>query len=268
MPVRRNSTIDAGSFIMRHLATIALVPLLALVGCATIESAPITDPAPITEADMPTGFVFDSVTVSGHSRDFAVYVPRDYTPDRKWPVIVFLNGSGECGTDGQKHLAVGLAPAIMLDRESWPFIVVFPQKPEQKSTWLEHDDLVQAALDKTLASYSTDPARIYLTGLSQGGLGAWEIGAKHADRFAAIAPCCGWGDPDTLAPELAHTPCWAFHGEKDTAVNPSGTKNLVAALEKLHAPVRMTLYPDANHNCWDQAYRTEKLGEWLLTHHK
>jgi predicted peptidase len=250
---------------MRRLA---LLPVIFLSACATLETAPSADTARTTEADMPTGFVFDSVTVSGATRDFAVYVPRDYTLDRKWPVIVFLNGSGECGTDGQKHLAVGLAPAIMLDRESWPFIVVFPQKPDQKSTWLEHDDLVQTALDKTLDAYSTDPTRIYLTGLSQGGRGTWEIAARHADRFAAIAPCCGWGDPAALAPELAHTPCWAFHGEKDTAVKPSGSKDIVAALEKLHAPVKLTLYPDANHNCWDQAYRAEHLGAWFLEHKK
>ncbi len=243
-----------------------LLPVFALSACATLETSPHADPTPAAEADMTTGFVFDSVNVSGTERSFAVYVPRNYTPDREWPVIVFLNGSGECGTDGQKHLAVGLAPAIMLDARGWPFIAVFPQKPEQRTAWLEHDDLVQAALDKTMAAYSTDKSRVYLTGLSQGGRGTWEIGAKHPDKFAAIAPICGWGDPATLAPALAKTPCWAFHGEKDTAVAPSGTRILIAALEKLNAPAKMTIYPEANHNSWDQAYRTEKLGEWFLTH--
>lgn len=244
------------------------LPLLALSACATLEPAHESEPASVAEADMTTGFLFDTVTVGNAERSFAVYVPRDYTPDRQWPVIVFLNGSGECGTDGQKHLAVGLPPAIMLNAKEWPFIGVFPQKPDQRSAWLDHDDLVQAALDKTLAAYSTDKSRVYLTGLSQGGRGTWEIGAKHPDKFAAIAPVCGWGDPATLAPALAKTPCWAFHGEKDTAVPPSGTKNIIAALEKLNAPAKMTIYPDADHNSWDRAYRNEKLGEWFLTHKK
>lgn len=254
-----------------------LAPLLSLAGCATLDSAtgaasPSVERRGAIRADMNTGFLFDSVGVNSTEHAFGLYIPRNYAaaPERKWPVIVFLNGSGECGTDGQKHLAVGLAPAIMLDRDAWPFICVFPQKPDSKTTWLDHDDLVIASLEKTLASYSTDASRVYLTGLSQGGRGTWEIGARHPDRFAAIAPICGWGHPEALAPLLKSMPTWAFHGEKDTAVAPEGTKDLIAALEKLGASPapRMTLYPNANHNSWDQAYRTEKLGEWFLTHER
>jgi predicted peptidase len=256
-----------------------LVPLVCVPGCVTLDMhtpEPNGDPAPVPAApaaihgEMPTGFLFHTVHAGAAEHAVAVYVPRSYEkdPERKWPVIVFLNGSGECGVDGQKHLAVGLAPAIMLDRDAWPFICVFPQKPTQRTAWLDHDELVMAALDQTLASYSTDASRVYLTGLSQGGRGAWEIAARHPERFAAIAPICGWGDPDALAPALKSMPTWAFHGEKDTAVPPSGSKNLVAAMEKLGASPRprLTLYPDAGHNSWDKAYRDEKLGEWFLRH--
>lgn len=251
---------------MRRLAM--LLPVLALSGCVTTETVLNLSPAATMHDTDTTGFLFNSLTVNGEDRRYAVYVPRDYTPDKEWPVIVFLNGRGECGTDGQKQIAVGLATAVMLDAKSWPFIVVFPQKPDYNSDWSSHEGLVLGALDKTLEEYSTDKSRVYLTGLSQGGRGTWEIGAKHADRFAAIAPICGWGDPATLALALAKMPCWAFHGEKDRAVPVSGTKNLVAALEKINAPVKMTIYPEADHNSWDQAYRTEKMGEWFLTHKK
>jgi predicted peptidase len=107
---------------------------------------------------------------------------------------------------------------------------------------------------------------VYLTGLSQGGRGTWEIGAKHADRFAAIAPICGWGDPEKLAPSLESMPLWAFHGEKDTAVPVSGTRTIVSALESRGAHPRLTIYPEAGHNSWDKAYREEGLGAWFLEH--
>jgi predicted peptidase len=247
---------------------IASLPIvLVLASCATLEPAHEPTPAELpTDATMTTGFLFDSVTVDATELPFAVYVPRDYTPDKEWPVIVFLNGRGECGTDGQKHLAVGLGPAIMFDRAAWPFIVVFPQKPLPGTSWGDHDAYVQAALDKTLAAYAADESRIYLTGLSQGGNGTWAIAGKHPGRFAAIAPICGYGDAASLATGVKDIPVWAFHGEKDDVVPPKSTTDVIAELKQLGADPKVTLYPNANHNSWDQAYRTEKLGEWFLQH--
>lgn len=215
---------------------------------------------------MPTGFLFRSIHVGDADYSYAVFLPRNYTPDRKWPVIVFLNGRGECGTDGQKHLAVGLAPAIMLDRDAWPFIVVFPQKPAADTNWIDHERMVMAALDATTAEYSTDTSRTYLTGLSQGGRGTWEIAAKHPERFAAIAPICGFGDPGAIAPKVKSIPTWAFHGQKDDVVPPKSTTDIIDALTALGADAKVTLYPNANHNSWDQAYRGEGLGAWFVSH--
>jgi predicted peptidase len=251
----------------RRIGALALI--LACSACSTLDTALPASEAPATTEDhMTTGFLFESVKVDGTDFGYAVYVPRGYTPDRKWPVIVFLNGRGECGMDGQKQVAVGLGTAVLAERDAWPFIIVFPQKPAADTNWVDHEKLVMATLDATTSSYSTDAARVYLTGLSQGGRGTWEIAAKHPDRFAAIAPVCGFGDPASIAPKVKGIPVWAFHGQKDDVVPPKSTTDIIDALKALGADATATLYPNANHNSWDQAYRTEKLGEWFLAHVK
>jgi predicted peptidase len=211
-----------------------------------------------------SGFLFEKVTVQGHERRFAIYVPREYDRSHAWPLIVFLNGSGECGEDGQRQMTQGLAPAILNDPNSWPFLVVFPQKPDVPSSWLDHDDLVMATLRFARERYRVDPDRIYLTGLSQGGAGSWAIGAKHAELFAAIAPVCGFGDPDEVAKPLAKTPLWAFHGKLDDVVAPEREAVLVEAMKAAGGDPKFTLYPDLNHGCWDRVYRDEELGTWFL----
>lgn len=232
---------------------------------------------------MQTGMLYRSVTVDGLERLYALYVPREYRPGTPWPCVVFLNGSGECGTDGQRQLTQGLFPAMLNAKENWPMIAVFPQKPDRSSTWLDHDALVMAALARTREEWNIDPARIYLTGLSQGGAGAWAIAARHADVFAAIAPICGYSDPAALASNLQNMPVWAFHGLKDDIVPPEHTRNMIAAIEQAggrtaetnpppgstlaphqQGSLRMTLFPDLNHGCWDRAYRDMDVGEWLL----
>lgn len=220
--------------------------------------------------DQPTGVLFRTVEVADTNHRFAIYVPRDYTPDTTWPCIVFLNGRGECGTDGTRQLSQGLMPAILSEPQRWPAIVVFPQKPDQPSQWADHDALVLAALEVTRLEFNVDPNRVYLTGLSQGGAGSWSLGAKHPDLWAAVAPVCGYGDPVAIAPEIANLPVWAFHGMKDDVVKPEQTTAIIDAIKaeqkatgKGVEPL-MTLFPDANHNAWDPTYRNEDLPTWLF----
>src|SRR5882672_10691100 len=113
-------------------------------------------------APKPTGFLFERVTVGGHERRFSIYVPRDYDGNKAWPLIVFMNGSGECGEDGSRQMTQGLAPAILNDPKSWPFLVVFPQKPDVPVPWIDHEDLVMATLAFARGRYRVDPDRIYL----------------------------------------------------------------------------------------------------------
>lgn len=249
------------------LLAVALTLALGLGACRTTGNTGVTP-------TISTGVLFRDAAVGANRHRFAIYVPHEYTPAKPWPCVVFLNGSGECGTDGCRQLAVGLLPAILAEPQRWPCIVVFPQKPDQPTQWSEHDALVMAALDLARLEFNIDPQRLYLTGLSQGGGGTWTLGAKHADLWAAIVPVCGYGDPAAIAPSLASMPIWAFHGLKDDVVKPAQTTAMIDAIKAEQARRGMgpepkaTLYPDANHNAWDPTYRNEALPKWLLEHRR
>jgi predicted peptidase len=212
----------------------------------------------------PTGVLFRKIKVAEREYNYALYVPRNYDPSRKWPTITFLHGAGECGTDGAKPIAQGIATAVLLQPDKWPFLIIIAQKPSVRDAWEQHDDAVMAMLKKTQADYSVDETRLYLTGLSQGGHGTWAIGAKHPDLWAAIVPICGYGDPKEFAAPLKSMPIWVFHGDKDTAVPLSQSEAIVAAIKEAGGMPKLTVYPGVGHNSWDQAYRTEKLYEWFL----
>ncbi|MFY9340895.1 MAG: dienelactone hydrolase family protein [Planctomycetota bacterium] len=212
-----------------------------------------------------TGFVDKTIAIAGREHRYVVYVPPGYTRERVWPLIVFLNGMGECGTDGRKHVEVGLGPAIRLDPVRWPFVVVFPQKSDKQSQWSEHEALVMGTLAATEQEFAIDTRRRFLTGLSQGGAGTWALGAKHAEVWAAIAPVCGYGKPADVAARLKATPIWAFHGIDDKTVPAQQSKDLCAAVEKAGGTPVLTLYENTAHNSWDKAYRESSLAEWLRT---
>lgn len=230
---------------------------------------------------------FQTVEVAGATRRFAVLSPRVCRPGDSVPVIVFLNGRGECGTDGMRQMAVGLGPAA-IETSAWDeFLIVAPQKPAFDDTWERHQDLVLACLDWVEREYAgrVDLERIYLTGLSQGGAGTFAIAAAHPERFAAVAPVCGFvheagATPKTgsaakradIAARLvaAGTPVWAFHGEADDVVPPDQTRQLAAAMAAAGGSMQASYFPGLNHNCWDQTYRTDglQLAQWLLKHRR
>ncbi|HEX6810256.1 MAG TPA: alpha/beta hydrolase-fold protein [Planctomycetota bacterium] len=212
---------------------------------------------------MPTGFLPRTISLDGREHRYVVYVPPGYTKEREWPLLVFLHGMGECGTDGKKHVDVGLGPAMKKDRERWPFVVVFPQKPDRESQWIDHEALVIGVLDATVKEYRISAQQRLLTGLSQGGAGTWALGAKHADKFAAIAPVCGYGRPAKVAEALKNMPIWAFHGVDDKAVPAQQSKDLCAAVKEAGGDPLLTLYENTAHNSWDKAYRESNLAEWL-----
>jgi predicted peptidase len=245
--------------------TLELLPLLALLGGQP------TSPA--------TGIVFDALAGDGVTLRHAVYLPRDYDPGRLWPLILFLHGSGESGTDGVRQLSEGLGPAILADSQRWPAIVLFPQKPTETAEWEQHEGALLGLLDAARRRWAVDRSRIYLTGLSQGGHGSWVLGARHAGLWAAVVPICGYagarrGDPGLpapftgtameLAPALVAIPVWAFHGEADDTVPVGETRTLVNALRAAGGDPRVTVFPDVGHGSWDPAYRDEALPRWLF----
>ena len=151
-----------------------------------------------TQPRIETGFLDRSVTLGGQTYRYQIYVPTSYVTTQQWPVILFLHGAGERGSDGYVQTQVGLAPAIRQNAARIPAIAVFPQATAESSWTGTPARVALAALDQTMREYQTDPARVYLTGLSMGGNGTWYIAYRNPKRFAAIAPICSWG----LAPIL------------------------------------------------------------------
>lgn len=272
-----------------HLFAAAIVTALpVLAGCAGrhvhhVSTATLQPEATIMIS--PRGFIFRDIEAQGRTYRYAVYVPRDLPLDALAPLVVFLHGRGECGEEGSRHLAQGLPLQIMATPEAWPMIVLMPQKPDGDSQWDAHDEAVTAMLDRTLAELPIDPDRVYLTGLSQGGYGTWYLGAKHADRFAAIAPVCGYinaplrrGDPagitadipeaKALAASLHDMPTWIFHGDADDVVPPQHSTAMHGALKAAGNEARLSMYPGVNHGSWGPAYREAELPGWLLSHRR
>ncbi len=239
---------------------ISALAMLALTATGQVQNTPRAMPAP------ETGFLFKTLRYKDTEHKYVVYVPRDYNPSRKWATIVFLHGAGECGTDGLRQVSQGIGTAILANPSRWPFIVIMPQKPELRQSWGEHAELVVAMLAATERTYAVDSSRVYLTGLSQGGNGTWVIGARYPERWAAIAPICGYGTPDEIAPRLKEVPVWCFHGDADNVVPPARSIAIVDALKALGASPKLTTYPGVGHNSWDKAYRDEPLPTWLLKH--
>jgi predicted esterase len=191
---------------------------------------------------------------------YVVYTPPGYNHDKtsKWPLIVFLHGSGERGDDLNLLKAQGL-PKLLLTK-NLPFIILSPQCLPTES-WNPWE--VNFLIDQIRRKYRVDDDRIYLTGLSLGGFGTWETAWQFPDRFAAIAPICGSFPADRVG-KLRDLPIWVFHGAKDPTVPISGDEKCVAALQKIGGHVRFTFYPDGEHDVWTRTYADPRLYSWLL----
>jgi len=248
----------------------------ALAGFSMLLSLTLANPSQ-TPSSAPadqrpaTGFLYKTLTLDGQTCPYAVYVPPDYAPDRPWPVILFLHGSGERGNDGFLQTEVGIGTAIRRNHRLVPAIVVLPQcRPNEDWT----GPMAQMALrcvEQTSREYRLDGDRVYLTGLSLGGQGVWHIAASLPDRFAAIVPICGFAEygPDTgvadrIAARLAHVPVWCFHGETDDRVPVAKAREMIAALRKTGGEPRYTEYKGADHSIWDRTYSDPELWKWLL----
>lgn len=208
------------------------------------------------------------------SLDYLLFLPKDYSvkPEQKWPLILFLHGAGERGTNVWLVAKHG-PPKVVKSQPDFPFIVVSPQCATGR-TW--SDDAVLALLTDIQAKYNVDPTRVYLTGLSMGGYGTWSLGLAYPEKFAAIAPICGGGDPlKILLPDpkkaaaLKSLPVWAFHGAKDSVVKLNESERMVNALKQAGCTdVQLTVYPEADHDSWTVTYDNPKFYEWLQSHQR
>lgn len=256
---------------------LAALLFLLLVGCR--QQTPIDQ-----DTDIQTGFLDRRVSIGDTTFHFQVYLPSDYSPTESWPVIMSLHGSGERGSEGLKQTHVGLGRAIRFHPERWPAVVVFPQLPEGSNWNASTEAIGMRALDATLSEFSTDPDRIYLTGLSMGGYGSLYLSMRHPDRFAAVVPVCptiGYGErypflagsnPETaligVASALTDQRLWIFHGEEDPVFPAAVSRQLVETLDSLGADARFTGFPDTGHNAWDPAYDSAELTDWLFQQRK
>jgi predicted peptidase len=250
----------------------------------------ITIALPASARQVETGFLDRTATVGGVSYRYQVFVPANWSKQKKWPVVLFLHGAGERGADGLLQTDVGLGHVIRSGQKDIPFVIVMPQCRKER-VWSEPEMESQAlaALEQSIKEFKGDRDRLYLTGLSMGGYGTWDIAALHPGKFAAYIPICGGirgpekfrhigvslasdekiSDPYAeTARRIGKTPVWIFHGADDPAVPVEESRQMAEALRAAGGNVKYTEYPGTGHNSWDKAYAEPDLVPWVLQQHR
>lgn len=203
----------------------------------------------------------DDVTV-----EYLLYLPDNFSKDTKLPFVFFLHGRGE--SNGPISLVAKWGPPRFAARgDKLPFILVSPQCPKEDHWENEtQQKRLTELLDFATKEYGADEKRIYLTGLSMGGYGSWKMATEHPQRFAAVAPVCGKGEPEK-AKQLVDLPIWVFHGDQDRAVPYKESVDMVEAIKAAGgSKVRFTTFEHIGHNSWSGAYATPELYSWMLSH--
>jgi len=249
---------------------------LFLLTLITVSLGATTAEARKTE----TGFLDRKLSVTGTEYKYQVFVPEDWTKQKKWPVILFLHGAGERGDDGLIQTEVGIGTAIRRYRGRFPAVVVMPQC--RKDMWWADSmaDVAMAALEQARKEFHGDSTRLYLTGLSMGGYGTWYLAGKYPGKFAAIAPICGGilmpdkaraQSPDDNSPyaeaakKIGKKPVWIFHGGDDPVVPVGESRRMNEAMKALGGEVHYTEYPGVGHNSWEKAYAEADFISWMLS---
>ena len=227
-------------------------------------------------------------STAGTKLPYRILFPENYDQTKKYPLILVLHGAGERGGDNEKQLVHG--SKLFLDsvvRREYPAIVVFPQCPEESywsSVTIDREKL-PLALDFNYAQPITSPLndaislieslketegvnekRIYITGLSMGGMGTFEAVHRFPDMFASALPICGGGD--TVGYKKVKTPFWVFHGTDDAVVDVEYSRAMVDKLKDLKVKVKYTEYPGVNHNSWDNAFAEPDFLKWMFKNKK
>lgn len=215
-------------------------------------------------------------TAAGAAVGYYAYLPEDHYlhPNDRFPLLVFLHGSGEKG-NGTTELARVLVhgpPKLIKNGRDFPFIVISPQLPSNQGGW--PTGLVDELINKAIADYHVDTTRMYVTGLSLGGYGTWAYAVAKPGRLAAVVPIAGGGSTGQAC-TMKNVPAWAFHGDADGTVNVSGSVNMVNAINACApAPAvaaRMTIYPGVGHDSWGRTYdgtAGHDIYTWMLQHRR
>ncbi|MFO0442383.1 MAG: prolyl oligopeptidase family serine peptidase [bacterium] len=217
----------------------------------------------------------DTQTPQTYSGDFVIKVsysyllskPEGYEADtkQKWPLVVFLHGSGERGNDLEELKKHG-PPKLIAAGQKFPAVIASLQCPSG-ALWNPHG--IKAVTDHLIKTERIDTARVYLTGLSMGGFGTWDTAFEYPDTFAAIAPICGGAGVRWVQAERLKTmPAWIFHGDKDGAVPVEFSHKIHDALKKIGAPVKLTIYPGVGHDSWTATYDNPAFWQWLFAQNR
>lgn len=222
--------------------------------------------------------------------NYRILYPENFSPNKTYPVLLFLHGAGERGADNQKQLVHGSKVfSNAAFRREYPAIVVFPQCPRD-DYWsnvsvdrsfyplrlvFQEDGAptsslqqVMALMDSLYALPFTKDNQFYLGGLSMGGMGTFELAARKSDMFAAAFSICGGGHAARARQIAGNVPMWIFHGAKDDVVLPAHSTEMVIAIREQGGIAKYTLYKDANHNSWDPTFAETELVSWLFSNVK
>ncbi len=234
---------------------VTLLPLSLL----PLSAAPPTPGEIVTQS---ASFPGDSGSPTEMS--WLTWVPKGEKPKEGWPLLVFLHGAGERGSDPELVKKHGPPRLAGKSKEMDSFYMIAPQCPAGR--WWDIQ-AVKALIARTVADAPVDSKRIYITGISMGGYGTWALLKDSPSLMAAAVPICGAGDPSSVA-AFSKVPVWAFHGDKDEAVPVKGSIDMVEALKKEKGNVKLTIYPGVGHDSWTRTYENPELYSWLLSQHK
>ncbi len=222
----------------------------------------------------------------GDTLKYRILYPQDFSENKKYPVVLFLHGAGERGNDNEAQLTHG-ANLFLEKNNEYPSIVIFPQAPEEdfwakvhidtlngkrefkfinSETSTESLGLVIELMDSIASQKYTDENRIYVSGLSMGAMGTFELLARRPQMFAAAFAICGGADPEVVKNYRKNLNIWIFHGEKDMVVSPELSKMMAREINSAGGNAKLSLYPDATHNSWDPAFAEPFLLQWLFGH--
>ena len=232
---------------------------ITVTGCKTMHTPETAQLTPAT---------FNTTLCREVSLDYLLYLPAAYNDsEQDWPLVLFLHGAGERGSDLEKLKLHG-PPKLIAEGKQFPFILAAPQCP-QDGWWTAKAEDLAALVDFLIQTYRVDASRVYVTGLSMGGFGMWSLITQYPDKFAAAVPICGGGDDVMARFRLRSMPVWVFHGAKDPLVPLQKSEVMVNALRQAGNPnVKFTVYPDAGHDSWTETYNNPEVYQWLLSHQR
>ena len=226
--------------------------------------------------DKVDGFVAGVFKSRGGTMPYRLFIPAGYNRGQKYPLVMWLHGAGGAGTDNRRQIAEDQIPGThawttSANQAKHPSFVLVPQSPgvwiEDLARFGDETRLAIAVLESVKMEFSIDPARVYVTGQSNGGYGAWNAITFRPDLFAAAIPLCGGGDL-RRASTLVAIPIWAFHGDKDSVIPVSGSRDMIAAITKAGGHPKYTEYKGADHDIWTRVFKEPGLVEWLFAQHK